>query len=214
MSGVAVWRPAFILSALLLMVGAPQHPGGTMVEMLAHPAWVRAHSLMLAGFVALFVGLLFFRANPSLPDRTQRWTRYALVGTVLQIVEMVLHTAKVVDRANLAAGYATPVLTTHLAASLVILSCLLGHSRGVDRCGGEGRCLGLAQDLVAGSRRACCERDRPSAGPIRLEQCTALVQTADSVCSVVHRFEYVGYPTHCGASGRRCDGQSLSSECP
>ena len=119
MSGVAVWRPAFILSALLLMVGAPQHPGGTMVEMLAHPAWVRAHSLMLAGFVALFVGLLFFRANPSLPDRTQRWTRYALVGTVLQIVEMVLHTAAVVDRANLAAGYATPVLTTHLAASLV-----------------------------------------------------------------------------------------------
>ena len=119
MSGVALWRPAFILSALLLMVGGPQHPEGTMVEMLGHPAWVRAHSLMLAGFVVLFVGLLLFRANPSFPDRTQRWTRYALVGTGLQVVEMVLHTAAVVDHANLAAGDATPVLTTHLAASLV-----------------------------------------------------------------------------------------------
>ena len=119
MSGVALWRPAFILSALLLMVGGPQHPHGTMVEMLGHQAWVRAHSLMTAGFVALFVGLLFFKANPSLPDRTQRWTRYALVGTGLQIVERVLHTASVVDHANLAAGSETPVLTTHMAAALV-----------------------------------------------------------------------------------------------
>lgn len=119
MSGVALWRPAFILSALLLMVGGPQHPEGTMVEMLAHPTWVQAHGLMLAGFVFLFVGLLLFRTNPSLPDRTQRWARYALVGTALQVVEMVLHTAAVVDHANLAAGDPPPVLTTHLVASLI-----------------------------------------------------------------------------------------------
>ncbi len=119
MSGVALWRPAFVLSAVLLMIGAPQHPDGSMVEMLGHPTWVRAHSLMLAGFVVLFVGLLVFRATPSLPDQTQRWTRYALIGTALQIVEMVLHTAAVVDHANLASGDATPVLMTHLAASLV-----------------------------------------------------------------------------------------------
>ena len=37
MSGVALWRPAFILSALLLMVGGPQHPEGTMVEMSPRP---------------------------------------------------------------------------------------------------------------------------------------------------------------------------------
>ena len=119
MSGVTLWRPAFVLFAVLLMIGAPQHPDGSMVEMLGHPAWVRAHSLMLAGFVVLFIGLLVFRATPSLPDQTQRWTRYALIGTALQIVEMVLHTAAVVDHANLASGDATPVLTTHLAASLV-----------------------------------------------------------------------------------------------
>ena len=97
MNGAGLWRPAFILSALLFMVGGPQHPDGTMVEMLGHPAWVRAHSLVLAGFVAFLVGLMAFRATPSLPERTRRWTRYALVGAVLQVVEMALHTAAVVD---------------------------------------------------------------------------------------------------------------------
>ena len=119
MSGVALWRPAFVLSAVFLLVGAPQHPEGTMVEMLGHPAWVRAHSLMLAGFAALLGGLLVLRATPALPNRTHRWTRYALAGTALQIVEMMLHTAAVVDHANLAAGQPTPVLTIHLAASVV-----------------------------------------------------------------------------------------------
>ena len=119
MSGIALWRPAFVLAAVLLLVGAPQHPDGTMEEMLGHAAWVRAHSLMLAGFVALMVGLVVFRATPSLPDRTHRWTRYAMVGTALQVVEMVLHTASVVDHGNLVAGQPTPVLTTHLAASVV-----------------------------------------------------------------------------------------------
>ena len=35
MNGVARWRPAFVFSALLLMVAGPQHPDGTMLEMLA-----------------------------------------------------------------------------------------------------------------------------------------------------------------------------------
>ena len=142
MSGVARWRPAFLLSALLLMVGAPQHPGGTMVEMLGHPAWVRTHSLMTAGFVALFVGLLFLKANPSLPDRTQRWTRYALVGTGLQIVEMVLHTASVVDQGNLAAGAATPVLTTHLVATLVFYPAFSATVVGLIIAGAKDGVLG------------------------------------------------------------------------
>ena len=42
-----------------------------------------------------------------------------MVGTALQIVEMVLHTAAVVDHGNLVAGQSTPVLTTHLAAAVV-----------------------------------------------------------------------------------------------
>ena len=59
--------------------------------MLGHAAWVRTHSLMLAGFVALLVGLVVFRATPSLPDRTHRWTRYAIVGTALQVVDGAAH---------------------------------------------------------------------------------------------------------------------------
>ena len=38
MSGVALWRPAFVLAAVLLLVGGPQHPDGTLEEMLGHPA--------------------------------------------------------------------------------------------------------------------------------------------------------------------------------
>ena len=89
-----------------------------MAEMLGHPAWVRAHSLLLAGFVALLVGLVFFRSDSTLPQATRRWTRFAVIGTLLQALEMVLHTAAVVDHSNLVAGNATP-LTTHLLASVV-----------------------------------------------------------------------------------------------
>ena len=88
-----LWRPLFILAAMFILVGGPQHPDGTLAEMLGHPAWVRAHSLLLAGFVALLVGLFFFRSNPTLPPTTRRWTRFAVIGTGLQTVEMVLHTA-------------------------------------------------------------------------------------------------------------------------
>ncbi len=52
------WRLCFGLAAILLLMGGGQHPNGTMAEMLAHPAWVQSHLFMLAGFVALFVGLI------------------------------------------------------------------------------------------------------------------------------------------------------------
>ena len=119
MSGIALWRPAFVLAAVLLLVGAPQHPDGTMEEMLGHPAWIRAHSLMLAGFTAFLVGLMVLRAAPALPERTHRWTGYALVGTALQVVEMVLHTASVVDHGNLVAGQPTPVGGELLSCSAI-----------------------------------------------------------------------------------------------
>ena len=108
------WRLCFVLAAILLLMGGGQHPNGTMAEMLAHPAWVRSHLLMLAGFVALFVGLIVLFGRAALPDRTRRWTRYAAIGTALQAIELAFHTAAVVDHANLMADHPTPVLTTHL----------------------------------------------------------------------------------------------------
>ena len=114
MLGSSLWRLCFILAALFLLIGGPQHPGGTMAEMLGNPKWVPAHSLLLAGFATLLAGLLLYRRTISLPARTQRWLRFAVIGTALQAVEMALHTAAALDHQHLVAGEATPVLTTHL----------------------------------------------------------------------------------------------------
>jgi hypothetical protein len=90
-----------------------------MAEMLAHPKWVLSHLLVLAGFVVLLVGLLLYQQTTSLPSRTQRWLRFAIIGTALQVIEMVFHTAAVVDHDHLVAGHATPVLTTHLWLAII-----------------------------------------------------------------------------------------------
>lgn len=111
---IQLWRVCFIVAALLMMAGGPQHPGGTMAEMLADPKWIPAHLLILAGIVTFLVGLLLYRQSTALPRATQRWLRFAIIGTVLQIIEMAMHTAAVLDHHHLVAGQATPVLSTHL----------------------------------------------------------------------------------------------------
>ena len=115
-----LWRLFFILSALFLLIGGPQHPDGTMAEMLAHPDWVPSHALTVAGFVSLLVGLVVYQRSVVLPDRTRTWVRLAVLGAALQAVEMVFHTAASVDHLNLVAGRATPVLTIHLWLSVVL----------------------------------------------------------------------------------------------
>lgn len=114
-----LWRLCFIVSALFLMAGGPQHPAGAMHEMLGDPKWVPAHLLILAGIVTLLVGLLVYKRTTSLPDATRRWLRFAIIGTVLQAIEMAMHTAAVVDHDHLMAGQATPILTTHLWLAVI-----------------------------------------------------------------------------------------------
>lgn len=113
-----VWRLCFIVSALFLFAGGPQHPAGAMHEMLGNPKWVPSHLLLLAGIVTLLVGLLMYKRTTSLPVATQRWLRLAIIGTVLQVIEMAVHAAAVVDHDHLVAGQSTPVLTTHLWLSV------------------------------------------------------------------------------------------------
>lgn len=111
---IQLWRVCFIVAALLMMAGGPQHPGGTMAEMLADPRWIPAHSLILAGIVTFLAGLLVYKQSTALPRATKRWLGLAIIGTVLQVIEMAMHTAAVVDHHHLVAGQATPVLSTHL----------------------------------------------------------------------------------------------------
>jgi hypothetical protein len=118
-SGSLGWRAALAASAVFVLAGAPQHPGGTMAEMLADPVWFSSHALISVGFVALIAALVSYGRSMDLPPATRRWLRIALIGTVLQTIEMFLHTMAYVDAANLVAGRATPVLTTHLVLTVV-----------------------------------------------------------------------------------------------
>jgi hypothetical protein len=120
MTPSTTWRVALFGAAAAMIYGGPQHPGGTMAEMLAHPAWVRSHVWVLVGFVALLAAILLHRRAVPLSPRGARWARLAVWGTALQAVEMVFHTAAVVDHDHLVAGQSTPVLSTHLALSVVL----------------------------------------------------------------------------------------------
>lgn len=136
------WRLCFIVSALFISVGGPQHPSGSMAEMLANPAWVPAHSLVLAGFVALLVGLVWYRRSTAVGERTRRWLRLAIIGAVLQTIEMSLHTAAAVDHAHLVAGAATPVLTTHLWLAVFAYPIFGVTMSGLIFAGSRDRVLG------------------------------------------------------------------------
>ena len=113
------WRSLFFICGVLIAIGGPQHPKGTMAEMLASPQWIPAHALMLAGLVSLLVALIVL-VRRELPQRSRRWTRLAIGGTALQVVEMALHTAATVDQKNLVAGLSTPVLTIHLGMAVIV----------------------------------------------------------------------------------------------
>ena len=137
------WRAPLLLAGVLILLGGPRHPRGAMVEMLAHPDWVLAHMLVLAGFVALLAGLVLLRRGAPQPARTAWWLRFAIAATALQSFEMVLHTVSVVDGGNLAAGHATPVLSTHLALAVVMYP-LFGAAM-------VGFILAAARERAAGS---------------------------------------------------------------
>jgi hypothetical protein len=113
------WRFLFAVAGLLMVAGGPRHPGGSMLEMLTHPDWFMAHALVTLGYGAMVAGLVAFSRAEANTPAMRRWTRFAIVATALQTVEMAVHTAAMVDAPHLAAGHATPVLTTHLAMSMV-----------------------------------------------------------------------------------------------
>lgn len=112
------WRAAFALAAVTLAIGGAMHPGGSMAMMLEHPDWLASHSLQFVAYAAMAAGLWLF-GNGSLPPMTSPWLRLALIGTIVQAIEMLFHTAAMVDHARLVAGAATPILTAHLALAVI-----------------------------------------------------------------------------------------------
>jgi hypothetical protein len=114
-----VRRGAFVLAGVLMLAGGPLHPDGTMAQMLLHPNWVLSHALMTCGFAALVLGTFLLPPGVTWTAGARRWRQLALAGAVLQTIEMVFHTVSYVDANNLVAGQSTPVLSTHLALSVV-----------------------------------------------------------------------------------------------
>lgn len=112
------WRVLLFLCGVCISIGGPQHPGGTMLEMLQDPIWFTAHAWVTAGFIALTAALFIIKGQLTPGSRAARAMKWALPATIFQTIEMGLHTAAYVDAGHLAAGHATPVLTTHLTLAL------------------------------------------------------------------------------------------------
>lgn len=135
------WRSLFILAGGLILAGGPRHPGGTMAEMLANPEWIPAHTLMLAGFVALLAGLVVVSREP-LSNAMRRSVRLAVAGAALQTLEMAVHTVAAFDHANLMAGRPTPILSTHVALSVVAYPLFAAAMIGFIVAGARERAIG------------------------------------------------------------------------
>jgi hypothetical protein len=115
------WRILFIVAAICMGIGGPQHPRGeSNAEMLADPVWFASHAWVCASFVAMLAGLVLFRRSHAVPSRTGRWLKAAIVVTALETVEMALHTVAYVDLPNLLAGQSTPIYTTHMTMAMIV----------------------------------------------------------------------------------------------
>jgi hypothetical protein len=118
-------RVLLLASSVLFMIGGATHPDSVLdisfeqntAHMLASEAWVPSHLVSFAGFALLLVALV--SARRALPDTARAASTLAIVGTGFMVAELLFHTAAVVDRTNLEAGAATPVLSTHLALAVI-----------------------------------------------------------------------------------------------
>src|SRR5688572_1578879 len=102
------WRILFAAGGVFMIIGAPKHPGGTMAQMLSHPDWFFCHAMVTLGYASMLGGLIVFsRTDENIPA-LRRWTKLAVIGTALMTLEMIMHTAAMVDAGHLAAGEPAP----------------------------------------------------------------------------------------------------------
>ena len=128
-----------------------------------------------------------------------------MIGTGLQTVEMVLHTAAVVDHSNLVAGNATPVLTTHLAAAVVLYPIFAATFVGLIIVAGARRCVGLTLDLVDRDCRARRPWGRSGPGGIWDRRRERPVPTAGAIRCVASSCWILGVSTRVSISVGRAE---------
>lgn len=115
-----LWRVLFGVGGVIMAAGGPLHPRDeTMHGMLINPSWFPSHMAQLVGYSLMTLGMLRFRRVMPHSPAVQRWSGLAAIGLALQTVEMAFHLASMVDADNLAAGLATPVLSTHMVLALI-----------------------------------------------------------------------------------------------
>lgn len=114
------------VSGALLFVGGGMHPEApddlsfrdNLAAMMADDAWVPGHSLMAIGAAVLLVALLIVRRRGSWPEAA-KIVPFAVVAMAVNVVELILHTASVVDKEELAAGESPVVTMAHLGAAVL-----------------------------------------------------------------------------------------------
>ncbi len=114
------WRPLFILAGLISLAGGSQHPNGTMVEMLADPAWLPSHAVVFVGLVVRTAGLAMLRRTVACSRTLDRLLLLGIIASALEVVEMAFHTMAYVDLEALRAGESTPIHTIHTRLAVVV----------------------------------------------------------------------------------------------
>lgn len=143
-----LWRALFVAGGLLYFVGAFNHPRGmTMADMLVDPAWIPSHAGVFVGVLLMTMGLISFRRSAPISARTDRWLLATIVLSVLETIEMGLHTMAYVDADALApgaleAGLSTPVLTLHLWSAILVYTPFAIALIGLILTGQRERALG------------------------------------------------------------------------
>jgi len=140
------WRLILVLSAVVLLAGAPQHPSSEATDslrdelatMTADDAWVPAHSLIVVSTVLLALGLWTAYRQRVVPTSVQRTLGIAALAVSLYVVETVAHLAAVVDSDALADGHSAPLAFGHIGLAsflypitgwaLVFLALALGRA--------------------------------------------------------------------------------------
>lgn len=123
------WPWALTAGGLLFLVGGPLHPSSdaslpesrATAEFIGAGTWIPSHALILAGAIGYLIGM-FGLARSSVPLSTgaRRAAWVAAVGAVLFAVESVFHLGAFLDEDAALASEATPILSTHMALSLVV----------------------------------------------------------------------------------------------